>query len=330
MTAPILVTGAAGFIGHAVAQRLLARGERVIGVDIVNDYYDPALKNARLATFDGINSFAFERLDIADAPAIAALVRDHKITRVVHLAAQAGVRYSIENPFAYERSNLAGHLSVMEACRHAEDFEHLVYASSSSVYGDKPMGGAGFTEDEPAADPVSLYAATKRACELMSQSYSKLYGFPQTGLRFFTVYGPWGRPDMAYFSFTQKILKGEAIEVYGNGQMARDFTYIDDIVEGIIGALDNSPAVGEHRVLNIGDSHPVGLMEMIETLEKAIGREAIKIMRPMQPGDVTATYADVSKLHALTGYRPKVMLAEGLQKFADWYMQFYGATRAID
>jgi UDP-glucuronate 4-epimerase len=244
----------------------------------------------------------------------------------VHLAAQAGVRYSLENPFAYERSNLAGHLSVMEACRHAEGLEHFVYASSSSVYGDKPIGGAGFKEDESANDPVSLYAATKRACELMSQSYAKLYGFPQTGLRFFTVYGPWGRPDMAYFSFTQKILRGEAIEVYGNGQMARDFTYIDDIVDGIIGALDHPPARGEHRVLNIGDSHPVGLMEMIETLERAIGREAVKIMRPMQPGDVTTTYADVSKLHALTGYKPKVMLAEGLQKFADWYRQHYGAA----
>jgi UDP-glucuronate 4-epimerase len=213
----------------------------------------------------------------------------------------------------------------MEACRHAPDFEHLVYASSSSVYGDKPMGGEGFTEDEPAISPVSLYAATKRACELMSQSYATLYGFPQTGLRFFTVYGPWGRPDMAYFSFTQKILKGESIEVFGNGKMARDFTYIDDIVDGIIGALDNPPATGEHRVLNIGDSHPVGLMEMIETLEKAIGREAAKVMRPMQPGDVTATYADVSKLHALTGYKPKVMLAEGLQRFADWYLSYYKA-----
>ena len=323
MPAPILVTGAAGFIGHAVAHRLLARGERVIGVDIVNDYYDPALKEARLATFAGINSFAFERIDIADVAKMAALVRDHKVVRVVHLAAQAGVRYSIENPFAYERSNLAGHLSVMEACRHAEGFEHLVYASSSSVYGDKPMGGEGFKEDEPANDPVSLYAATKRACELMSQSYVNLYSFPQTGLRFFTVYGPWGRPDMAYFSFTQKILKGEAIEVYGDGKMARDFTYIDDIVDGIIGALDNPPARGDHRVLNIGDSHPVGLMEMIETLEKAIGHEAVKVMRPMQPGDVTATYADVSKLHALTGYKPKVMLAEGLEKFAAWYREYY-------
>jgi len=323
MPAPILVTGAAGFIGHAVAHRLLARGERVIGVDIVNDYYDPALTEARLATFAGINSFAFERIDIADVAKMAALVRDNNIVRVVHLAAQAGVRYSIENPFAYERSNLAGHLSVMEACRHAEGFEHLVYASSSSVYGDKPMGGEGFKEDEPANDPVSLYAATKRACELMSQSYVNLYSFPQTGLRFFTVYGPWGRPDMAYFSFTQKILKGEAIEVYGEGKMARDFTYIDDIVDGVIGALDNPPARGDHRVLNIGDSHPVGLMEMIETLEKAIGHEAVKVMRPMQPGDVTATYADVSKLHALTGYKPKVMLAEGLEKFAAWYREYY-------
>lgn len=326
MAEPIIVTGAAGFIGHAVAHRLLDRGERVIGVDIVNDYYDPALKDARLATFSTKQAFSFERLDIADAPAMAALVRDNNVTRVVHLAAQAGVRYSIENPFAYERSNLAGHLSVMEACRHAEGFAHLVYASSSSVYGDKPMGGAGFTEDEPVNDPVSLYAATKRACELMSQAYARLYGFPQTGLRFFTVYGPWGRPDMAYFGFTQKILRGEPIEVFGNGEMARDFTYIDDIVDGIIGALDNPPDTGGHRVLNIGDSHPVGLMEMIDTLEQAIGHEAVKIMRPMQPGDVTATYADISKLHALTGYRPKVMLAEGLQKFAEWYRTFYGVT----
>ena len=326
MTAPIIVTGAAGFIGHAVAHRLLARGERVIGVDNVNDYYDPALKEARLATFTGINSFAFERMDIADPDKMKALVRDNHVVRVVHLAAQAGVRYSIDNPFAYERSNLAGHLSVLEACRDADGFEHLVYASSSSVYGERPMGSAGFKEDEPATDPVSLYAATKRACELMSQSYAKLYGFPQTGLRFFTVYGPWGRPDMAYFSFTQKIFKGEAIEVFGNGEMSRDYTYIDDIVDGIVGALDLPPPRGEHRLLNIGDSHPIGLMEMIETLESVIGREAVKLMRPMQPGDVTATYADISKLEALTGYKPKVMLAEGLEKFADWYRDHYRAT----
>lgn len=327
--APILVTGTAGFIGHATAHRLLDRGERVIGVDIVNDYYDPALKEARLATFAGREGFRFHRADVADVEGMARLVRENGVTRVVHLAAQAGVRYSIENPFAYQHSNLAGHLSVMEACRHAPGFEHLVYASSSSVYGDKPLnsgeigGGAGFTEDEPAASPVSLYAATKRSCELMSQSYASLYGFPQTGLRFFTVYGPWGRPDMAYFSFSQKIMLGQPIEVYGEGKMARDFTYIDDIVDGIVGALDAVPARGEHRVLNIGDSHPVGLMEMIGTLETALGRTAEKIMRPMQPGDVTATFADVSKLHALTGYKPKIMLAEGLTRFAAWFKNYY-------
>jgi UDP-glucuronate 4-epimerase len=324
-TDPVLVTGAAGFIGHATAHRLLERGERVIGIDIVNDYYDPALKEARLATFEGRNTFAFQRMDIADAEGVARIVRDNGVRRIVHLAAQAGVRYSLENPFAYERSNLAGHLSLLEASRHAEGFEHLVYASSSSVYGDRPMGGSGFSEDEPATAPVSLYAATKRACELMSQSYASLYGFPQTGLRFFTVYGPWGRPDMAYFSFTQKIMRGEPIEVYGEGRMARDFTYIDDIVDGIIGALDHVPGRGEHRVLNIGDSRPVGLMTMIEALEAALGRKAEKIMRPMQPGDVTATYADVSKLNALTGYHPQVMLEDGLERFARWYRDFYHA-----
>lgn len=321
--APILVTGVAGFIGHATAHRLLERGETVIGIDIVNDYYDPALKEARLSTFNGRKSFTFHRMDVSDAAGVAKLVKDNGVVRVVHLAAQAGVRYSIDNPFAYEKSNLAGHLAIMEACRHAEGFEHLVYASSSSVYGEKPVGGEGFTEDEQATSPVSLYAATKRACELMSHSYAHLYGFPQTGLRFFTVYGPWGRPDMAYFSFTNKIMAGQPIEVYGEGKMARDFTYIDDIVDGIIGALDTTPPHGEHRVLNIGDSHPVGLMDMIDTLEQAIGKKAEKIMRPMQPGDVTATYADVSKLHALTGYQPKVMLEEGLNRFAEWYKDFY-------
>lgn len=321
--APILVTGAAGFVGHATAHRLLNRGQRVVGVDILNDYYDPELKQARLGTFEGVSSFEFVRADVADAKTMAALLDTHKITKVIHLAAQAGVRYSLDNPFAYQHSNLAGHLSIMEACRHASNFEHLVYASSSSVYGNKPLGGEGFSEDEPAASPVSLYAATKRSCELMSQSYASLYGFPQTGLRFFTVYGPWGRPDMAYFSFTEKILRDEPIEVYGDGKMARDFTYIDDIVDGVVGALDNPPPVGGHRILNIGDSHPVGLLEMIETLERAIGRKAQKIMRPMQPGDVRSTFADVSKLAQLTGYKPKVMLAEGLQRFADWYLAYY-------
>ncbi|WP_240883562.1 NAD-dependent epimerase/dehydratase family protein [Sphingomonas sp. SFZ2018-12] len=320
---PVLVTGAAGFIGHAVAHRLLDRGERVIGVDILNDYYDPALKAARLANLTAREGFAFHRLDIAEAEAIAALVGDHGVVRVVHLAAQAGVRYSIDNPFAYQRSNLAGHLAILEACRHAPGFVHLVYASSSSVYGDRPLEGHGFSETDAAVDPVSLYAATKRAGELMSQAYASLYGFPQTGLRFFTVYGPWGRPDMAYFSFTRRILAGEPIEVFGEGRMARDFTYVDDIVDGIVGALDHPPAAGGHRVLNIGDSHPVGLMDMIATLEHALGREAIKVMRPMQAGDVTATYADVSRLNALTGYRPRVMLAEGIERFVAWYRDYY-------
>jgi len=331
-TDPVLVTGAAGFVGHATAHHLLARGEQVIGIDVINDYYDPALKAARLATFESQPNFRFERMDIADAETLAKLIASEGIVRVVHLAAQAGVRYSIENPFAYQHSNLTGHLSVIEACRHAQDFEHLVYASSSSVYGDKPIGGEGFSEGEPASSPVSLYAATKRSCELMSQSYSALYGLPQTGLRFFTVYGPWGRPDMAYFSFTQKIMAGQSIEVFGEGRMARDFTYIDDIVDGIVGALDRPPSLSGtaaaqadlHRILNIGDSHPVGLMEMITSLERALGRTAEKVMRPMQPGDVTATYADVSRLNALTGYRPKVMLDEGLARFADWYRSYYG------
>jgi UDP-glucuronate 4-epimerase len=322
---PVLVTGAAGFIGHATAHRLLDRGETVIGVDIVNDYYDPALKEARLASLMERSGFTFHRLDIADAPAIAAIVQGNGIRRIVHLAAQAGVRYSLDNPFAYERSNLAGHLSLLEVSRHATDFEHLVYASSSSVYGDRQMNAGGFSEDDAVNMPVSLYAATKRSCELMSQSYAHLYGFPQTGLRFFTVYGPWGRPDMAYFSFTQKIMKGEPIEVYGEGRMARDFTYIDDIVDGIIGALDNPPERGANRILNIGDSRPVGLMDMIEALETALGRKAEKIMRPMQPGDVTATYANIDRLHALTGYHPQVLLEDGLRKFAAWYRDFYGA-----
>ncbi len=325
MSAPILVTGAAGFIGHATAHRLLSRGETVIGIDNLNAYYDPALKQARLASLERIPGFSFHSIDVADAQAVAALLREHGLTRVVHLAAQAGVRHSIDHPFAYERSNVGGHLAILEACRHQPGFVHLVYASSSSVYGDKPMGGQGFSEDEPSVSPVSLYAATKRSCELMSQSYATLYGFPQTGLRFFTVYGPWGRPDMAYFSFTRKILSGEPIEIFGEGRMARDFTYIDDIVDGIAGALDHPPERGGHRILNIGDSHPVGLMDMISTLERTLDREAIKIMKPMQPGDVTATYADVSKLNALTGYAPKVELAEGLKRFVAWYRDYYRA-----
>jgi UDP-glucuronate 4-epimerase len=322
--APILVTGAAGFIGHATAHRLLGRGERVIGLDSFDAYYEPALKEARAATLTARAGFTLVRADIADEAALAALVRYEGVTRIVHLAAQAGVRYSLDHPFAYQRANLHGHLAVLEAARHAPGFEHLVYASSSSVYGERTIGGAGFREDEPATAPVSLYAATKRSSELMSASYAHLYGLPQTGLRFFTVYGPWGRPDMAYFGFTKKILAGEPIEVFGEGRMARDFTYIDDIVDGVVGALDHPPRGKAQRILNIGDSHPVGLMTMIETLEAALGREAVKVMRPMQLGDVTATYADISALHALTGYQPKVMLAEGIGRFVEWYRERYG------
>lgn len=317
MTAPVIVTGAAGFIGLHVAERLLARGEAVVGVDVFNAYYDPALKAARAARLEGRAGFEMVRMDIAEPAAFADMVERSGARRVIHLAAQAGVRYSIDNPFAYERSNLAGHLSVLEACRHA-GVEHLVYASSSSVYGDRPLNGDGFRETDPAESPVSLYAATKRACELLSQSYASLYGFPQSGLRFFTVYGPWGRPDMAYYGFTEKMLRGEPIEVYGEGRMARDFTYVDDIVDGVLGVLDHPPAPGGHEVYNIGDNDPVGLMAMISTLESALGVEARKTFLPMQPGDVPATFANIDKLHALCGYRPKVKLAEGLARFVEW------------
>lgn len=318
----IIVTGAAGFIGMHAAERLLDRGETVIGVDSFTDYYDPALKAARAARLEARPGFRMVRADVADHETFAALVREAGADRIVHLAAQAGVRHSLEAPFAYERANLAGHLSVLEAARHAGTIRHLVYASSSSVYGDRPLDGGGFSEDDPATAPVSLYAASKRSAELMSHAYSQLFGLAQTGLRFFTVYGPWGRPDMAYFSFTRAILAGEPIRVFGQGKMARDFTYVDDIVDGIVGVLDRPSAPGENRILNIGDDRPVGLMDMIATLERLLGREALKVMQPMQPGDVTATHADISRLNALTGYRPQVMLEDGLARFVDWYRDF--------
>lgn len=315
----VLVTGAAGFIGFHVAQRLLDDGRCVVGLDSLNDYYDPALKQARLDILQQRPGFEFVHANLADRPAMAALFA-RRFPVVIHLAAQAGVRYSIEHPHAYADANLEGFLNVLEGCRH-NDCRHLLYASSSSVYGaNKKMP---FSVGDRVDNPISLYAATKKANELMAHSYSHLYRLPTTGLRFFTVYGPWGRPDMAYFSFTRKILAGEPIEVYGEGRMARDFTYVEDIVDGIVGALDRPPERGVNRILNIGDSRPVGLMDMIATLEAALGREAQKIMRPMQPGDVTRTYADVSKLTALTGYAPKVPLEEGLPRFVQWYRRFY-------
>jgi UDP-glucuronate 4-epimerase len=317
-----LVTGAAGFIGMHVCERLLARGEAVLGVDSFNAYYDPALKRARAERLGGQAGFRMVELDIAEHQAMSALVRETAPETVVHLAAQAGVRYSLEQPFAYQRSNLEGHLSILEACRHTPAVKHLVYASSSSVYGDHPLDGAGFKEDDPAIEPVSLYAATKRSGELMSAAYSRLYGMAQTGLRLFTVYGPWGRPDMAYFGFTQKILAGQVIEVFGEGRMARDFTYVDDIVDGIVGVIEHPALEGEARIFNIGDSQPVPLMTMISLLEKALGREASKRMLPMQPGDVTATYADVSRLNRLCGYQAKVGLEEGLERFVAWYRSY--------
>jgi len=318
----VIVTGAAGFIGMHVCERLLERGERVVGVDCFNSYYDVGLKEARAARLAGRPGFDMARIDVADARAFEMLVQQVAPGRIVHLAAQAGVRYSLDNPFAYERTNVAGQLSVLEACRHGPSVRHLVYASSSSVYGEHPLGGAGFREDDPLQPPASLYAATKRAGELMSETYAGLFGLGVSGLRFFTVYGPWGRPDMAYYGFTQKILAGEPIEVYGEGRMARDFTYIDDIVDGIMGVLDNPAQGGEHRLFNIGDSRPVGLMDMIEVLERTLDVEAVKRMRPMQPGDVTATFADIGRLKALCGYSPKVPIEAGIPKFVEWYRTF--------
>jgi UDP-glucuronate 4-epimerase len=334
----VLVTGAAGFIGMHVAQRLLARGDEVVGVDSLNAYYDPTLKQARLdelARDPRAANFRFERLDVADGPSLLALFARERPDRVVHLAAQAGVRYSIEQPLAYGEANLTGFLNVLEACRR-HPVGHLVYASSSSVYGGNAK--LPFSERDRVDHPVSLYAATKKANELMAHTYSHLYAIPTTGLRFFTVYGPWGRPDMAYFSFTRDILAGRPIAVFDEGRMLRDFTYVDDIVDGVVAVLDKpaapdagfdpldpNPATGRapYRVFNIGNQDPVALGDFIAALERELGRAAVKDHRPMQPGDVVATHADVSALRAWTGVTPRTALASGLGRFVEWYRRYY-------
>ncbi len=313
----ILVTGAAGFIGAYVSRALLARGEQVIGVDNLNDYYAPALKRARLDRFASDKGFSFREVDIADDAALCAAVKDEKIASIVHLAAQAGVRYSLENPFAYARSNLLGHLSVLELAR-SLSVGHLVYASSSSIYGANKS--IPFKESDRTDDPVSLYGATKKADELMSASYARLYRISQTGLRFFTVYGPWGRPDMAYWIFTEKILKGEPIDVFNQGAMSRDFTYIDDIVDGVLSALDAPPNAerGFHQVYNLGNDRPEKLMTLIELLENALGAKAEKNLMGMQDGDVERTWADISRARRELGYNPTVTLADGIERFIAW------------
>ncbi|PSW43453.1 NAD-dependent epimerase [Photobacterium leiognathi] len=329
-----LVTGVAGFIGSAVTERLCAQGHQVVGIDNLNDYYDVSLKQARLARIAHSN-FTFIELDLADRDGIANLFAEQQFNRVIHLAAQAGVRYSIDNPLAYADSNLVGHLTILEGCRHNK-VEHLVYASSSSVYGLNHK--TPFNTADSVDHPISLYAATKKSNELMAHTYSHLYGVPTTGLRFFTVYGPWGRPDMALFKFTNAIMEGKEIDVYNHGDMRRDFTYIDDIVEGVMRIQDvipqpnadwtveaGSPATSSapYRVYNIGHGSPVKLMDYIEALEESLGIEAKKNFMDMQPGDVYMTYADTEDLFKATGYKPEVKVKEGVKAFVDWYREFY-------
>ncbi len=327
----VLVTGAAGFIGMHLSLRLLERGDEVVGIDDLNAYYDVSLKEARLARLVGHPAFTFERLDIADRPAMERAFADHRPERVVHLAAQAGVRYSLENPHAYVESNLVGFLHVLEGCR-SSGVEHLVYASSSSVYGANTR--LPFAVSDAVDHPVSLYAATKKSNELMAHVYSHLFALPTTGLRFFTVYGPWGRPDMAYWLFTQAILEGRPIKVFNNGDMLRDFTYVDDIVESVLRLVPRPPKAdpdfdrmdpdpgrswAPHRVFNIGNSRSEKLMDLISLIEEATGREAVKEFLPMQQGDVQATFADVSALEAEVDFAPKTPLSEGIPRFVEWY-----------
>lgn len=322
----VLVTGAAGFIGFHTAQRLLQRGENVVGYDVMNDYYDPALKEARLAELAGYPNFTFVKGDIADRAAMEALWAQHgPFRRVVHLAAQAGVRYSLENPYAYIQSNCMGHVTVLEMCRHTEGFEHLVYASSSSVYGGNTL--LPYSVQHNVDKPVSLYAATKRADELMSHCYSHLFRIPQTGLRFFTVYGPWGRPDMSPIIFAKAIAEGRKLPLFNGGQMKRDFTYVDDIVTGVLACLDQPPEVipGEApaRVFNIGNTRSEDLMDFVRIIEREMGRKADIEMLPMQAGDIEQTYADVTETTEAVGYRPTTTIEQGLPRFVAWFKQYY-------
>jgi UDP-glucuronate 4-epimerase len=334
----VLVTGAAGFIGFHVTQRLLARGDEVVGVDNLNDYYDPSLKESRLEILQKNERFRFERLDIEDAPRMAALFARHRPARVVHLAAQAGVRYSLINPHAYTQSNITGTLNILEGCRH-NGVEHLVFASSSSVYGTNTRQP--FSEDDNVDHPVSLYAATKKANELMAHTYAHLFGVAVTGLRFFTVYGPWGRPDMALFKFTRGILAGEPIEVYNEGRMVRDFTFVDDVAEGVVRVLDRTAAPwpefdpasprpsrshAPYRLFNIGNNNPVQLLEYIAVLEECLGKKAEMKLMPMQPGDVPSTMADVRELEEAVGFRPRTSVRDGVAAFVAWYKSYYQIT----
>ncbi len=316
----VLVTGAAGFVGSYVAARLAGMGHRVVGCDNFNDYYDPQLKHDRVAALLQPAGVECEKIDIADAAQLRALFERVRPELVVHLAAQAGVRYSLQNPDAYIQSNLVGFGNILEACRHHQ-VEHLLYASSSSVYGSNAK--VPFSEADQVDEPVSLYAATKKANELMAYSYSHLYGFPATGLRFFTVYGPWGRPDMAYFSFTEKMLRGEKIPVFAEGKLTRDFTYIDDIVEGVVRLLFKPQPAGtgkaRHAVFNIGNNQPVMVLDFVRTLERVLGTEAVLDFQPMQAGDVPATHADTGRLQAWVGYKPATPLETGLTRYRDWY-----------
>ena len=320
----IVVTGAAGFIGFHVCQRLLARGDHVIGVDSINDYYDPALKEARLAQLTANPSFAFHRANIATQECFDELAEYVGVEGIVHLAAQAGVRYSIDNPFAYVESNLVGHMRVLEYARSLPALKNLVYASSSSVYGGNTE--LPFSIVDRVDQPISLYAATKRADEALSYSYSHLYRIPQVGLRFFTVYGPWGRPDMALFLFTKAIIDGEPIRVFNNGDMSRDFTYVDDIVSGVVAALDKPPADEKdapHRIYNLGNSTPEPLLGLIETLEAALGKKAEKIFEPIQPGDVKATCADIEASRRDLGFEPTVPISVGVPRFVEWFRRYH-------